>query len=207
VLVFSVGGGDSERRVSVNLVRALDAARAAGDREAESLALVGLSRVAFRDGDYDRVRSLALEARALVRDLGPAADAVPLHLLAAGTRLGGDLDEAVRLYRESLALNRRLGNARMVSIELHNLGHVELHRGNLDTAERYFAECAELRSGSDPYDAAMTHLNQAALAAVRGERERARKLLERTESTLGDAGLALDPDDAFELDWLREQLT
>src|SRR5437870_6389734 len=32
---------------------ALETARAVGDGEAEALALVGLSRVAFRDGDYD----------------------------------------------------------------------------------------------------------------------------------------------------------
>ena len=32
VLVFSVGGGDNEKRVSVNLVRALETARAAGAR-------------------------------------------------------------------------------------------------------------------------------------------------------------------------------
>lgn len=63
---------------------ALEAARAVGDREAEALALVGLSRVAFRDGDYARVRLLAAEARELTRDLDAAAGAAPLHMLAAG---------------------------------------------------------------------------------------------------------------------------
>lgn len=45
VLVFSVGGGSVERGVSVNLVRAIDAARAAG---ATVLGIVG------RDGGYTR---------------------------------------------------------------------------------------------------------------------------------------------------------
>jgi|SRR5579872_666194 len=45
VLVFSVGGGDDEKRVSVNLVRALDAARRAGAR---IFGIVG------RDGGYTR---------------------------------------------------------------------------------------------------------------------------------------------------------
>src|SRR5205807_375291 len=87
-----------------------------GEEEAEALALVGLSRVAFRDGDYGRVRSLAAEARNLTRDLDPAAGTMPLHMLAAGTRLAGDLDEAANLYTESLELNRRLGVSSMVGV-------------------------------------------------------------------------------------------
>jgi len=186
---------------------ALEIAQAVGDREAESLALVGLSRVAFRDGDNDRVRQLACEARELTHDLDPATGVAPLHLLAAGTRLAGELDEAARLYRESLELNRRLGDQRMVAVELHNLGHVELHRGDVAAAEQAFAECLELRDERDPYEAAMTHLNRAALAFARGEHERAREVLDSAASTLADSGTVLDPDDAFEVEWLRERLS
>lgn len=177
-----------------------------GDREAEALALVGLSRVAFRNGDYARVRSLAAEARELTRDLDATAGVAPLHMLAAGTRLAGDHDEAIELYTESLELNRRLGDSRMIGMELHNIGHVELHRGNVDAAERSFAECADVRNPDDLYEAAMTHLNHAALAFARGDRERAAELLRRTQSTLDGTGVVLDPDDAFEVDWLRDQL-
>src|SRR5207253_1922696 len=106
---------------------ALEAARGTDDKEAWSLALVGLSRVAFRDGDYERVRSLANEARGLTRSLEPDAGVMPLHMLAAGTRLGGQLDDAVELYTESLELNRRLGDTYMAGVEAHNLGHVEIH--------------------------------------------------------------------------------
>jgi tetratricopeptide (TPR) repeat protein len=130
----------------------------------------------------------------------------PLHLLAAGTRLAGDYDAAAELYNESLELNRRLGDARMVGMELHNLGHVEVHRGNVDAAGRCFAERADVSAQDDPYEVAMTHLNNAALAFVRGDRRRASEQLERTQSTLDDAGIVLDPDDAFEVDWLRAEL-
>jgi tetratricopeptide (TPR) repeat protein len=185
---------------------ALETARAVGDREAESLALVGLSRVAFRDGDYARVQSLAADAHELTRDLDAAAGVAPLHMLAAGTRLAGDHDEAVELYAESLGLNRRLGDSRMVGMELHNIGHVELHRGNLDAAERCFAERAGLSDQDDQYEAAMTHLNHAGIAFARGNRERAAELLRATRATLDGAGIVLDPDDAFEVDWLDERL-
>jgi non-specific serine/threonine protein kinase len=185
---------------------ALAAARAVGDREAEALALVGLSRVAFREGDYARVRSLAAEARELTRDLDPAAAAAPLHMLAAGTRLAGDYDEAVELYTEGMELARRLGDNRTIGMELHNIGHIELHRGNVDAAERCFAELTAVRNQNDPYEAAMTHLNRAALAFTRGDREEAAGRLGDMQLTLDEAGIVLDPDDAFEVEWLRERL-
>jgi hypothetical protein len=73
------------------------------DREAEALALVGFSRIAFRDGDYARVRSLRAEARELTRDLDAAAGVGPLHMLAAGRRLAGDHDGAIEIYTETRA--------------------------------------------------------------------------------------------------------
>ncbi len=190
------------RRAQLN-VEALEVAREAGDEIGVSLALVGLSRVVFRDGDYDRVRTLATEARELASRAGePADETGPLHMLAAGTRLSGDYDRARELYLESLELNRRLGKERMVHVELHNLGHVELHRGDLAAAERAFAECSEAKAGSDDaYDRAMELLNRAALAAARGRTSA--KLLDECEAILEQAGITLDPDDRFEVDVLR----
>jgi len=185
---------------------ALADAQEIGDDEGRSLALVGLSRVALRDGDYGRVRALSAEARDLARPFGAGAEAMPLHLLAAGTRLDGELDAAVELYEESLELNRGCGDSMMVAMELHNLGHVEVRRGNLDAAKRHFAECTSLRSGQNPYDVAMSDLNTGALAVADGDRAAARELLSRAEQTLAEAGIVLDPDDQSEVDWLRERL-
>ena len=185
---------------------ALQVARDIRDQESESLALVGLSRVALRDGDYDRVCSLATQARELVRGLHAAADVSPLHLLAVGTRLSGDYDAAARLYSDSLRLNERLGDRRMVGMELFNLAHVELHRGNIPEAQRLFTESARICNRQDPYEEAMTHLGAAALALAERQNERAKELLERTRSTLEGAGIVLDPDDAFEVRWLQERL-
>jgi len=52
----------------------------------------------------------------------------------------------------------------------------------------------------------MTYLNQAGIAFARADRDRALELLRETESTLANAGIVLDPDDAFEVDWLRSRL-
>jgi tetratricopeptide (TPR) repeat protein len=203
LLAFRAGAQAESRQRNED---ALEVARAIGDHEAEALALVGLSRVDLREGDYAAVRSRAAEALEIARVLGDDARAMPLHLLAAGTRLAGDLDRAIELYTESLELNQGLDDLRMVGAELHNIGHVELHRGNLQAAERAFAECAELRSADNPYDSAMTHLNEAALAFRHGDRKRAQDQLELARSTLAEAGIVLDPDDAFEVDWLQDRL-
>jgi tetratricopeptide (TPR) repeat protein len=182
---------------------ALQVARTVGDAEAESLALVGLSRVAFREGRHEDVVRLAGDARALAAAADSDALAAPLHMEAAGNRLLGHHDRAVELYRESRALAERRGDARGVAMEQHNLGHVELRRGNVDAAAELFAARLEYAATStDPYERAMTALNESALAAARGEDDRARASLEEASRVLADHSIVLDPDDAFELDAL-----
>ena len=204
LLAFKQGDFDASRERNEE---ALKIGQELGDREVRTLALLGLSRVALNDGDQDRARSLAEESHARARELDPSMWQAPLHMLAQATRLGGDFDEAAALFEESLALNRRLGDRVMVTVELHNLGHVEIRRGNADAAERLFAEAEAMSSSDDPYDAAMTDLNRASVAFARGDREAATALLGRVQSMVDEAKLDLAPDDLAELDWLRDRLT
>jgi tetratricopeptide (TPR) repeat protein len=202
LLAFRAG---DERASGARNNAALAIARQLGDRELEALALTGLARVALRAGEYDRVCELAARARTLAPPDGAAA-VPPLHLLAAGTRLRGQHDAARELYLESLALNRRLGDTRMVGVELHNLGYVELHRGAAASALAFFDECSLVRAvSSDPYDQAMEHLNRAARAHIRGVA--GGDDLAAAERLLAAAGITLDPDDRYELDWLRSALS
>jgi tetratricopeptide (TPR) repeat protein len=184
---------------------ALVAAEASDDDEALALAHLGLSRVAIDEGDHERARAHAVQARELARDLGPAMGQAPLHMHAQAARQAGDYDEAAALFEQSLELNRRIGDTGMVDVELHNLGSVELRRGNLDEAERYFAECPEPQS-DDPYAVALTAFNEAAIALGRGNRERATTLFTRGEAVLGEAHIDLATDDRADVDWLRNRL-
>ena len=185
---------------------ALDLARALGDVRGECDGLTGLAREALRAGDYQRVANYAAEGLRRARDGGDrAAEGPPLHLYAAGTRLSGDYDRARELYLESVALGDELGDERRKQQEFHNLGWVEIHRGDVDAAERMFAE-RDARSGLDAMGDAWTELNRAAVALALGRRAEAVDLFDTGKRKLEELGAALDPDDQYEFDWLSGQL-
>src|SRR5438093_9901463 len=122
------------------------------------------------------------------------------------TRMTGDYDHAAALFEQSLDLNRKINDQGMVRAELQNLGLVEIHRGNVDAAERYFAESEKLESAKDPYRAAMAKLFQAMVKFAHSDHARSRMLLHRAESILKDAKMNAGPDDQFEIEWLRGKL-
>lgn len=116
-------------------------------------------------------------------------------------RLQARYDEARVLYVESLRLSEDLADERGVAIELHNLGWVELHLGQVDEAARHFKQRDE-SGAKDAYDRAWTDINWAAVAALRGDRVDAQRRLERGRQVLEEQAATLDPDDQFELNWV-----
>jgi len=202
--VLAFRAGDEQRSRKRNQ-EALDMARAGADVRGECDALTGLARLALRDGAYDHVIRLASEARERARKAGdPEAEAAPLHLHAAGLRLQGHHVEARDLYLKSLDLNARLGNRAWVAMEQHNLGWVELHLGNIDSAMDRFRESdAEV---SDAYGRAWSDLNWAAVAVAKDDRSEADRRYDLGTRSLEALGVTLDPDDQYELNWLRSRL-
>jgi hypothetical protein len=89
-------------------------------------------------------------------------------------------------------------------MEQHNLGWVELHLGKVDEAETRFRE-RDARAVGDAGDA-WSSLNWTAVAAARGETGEAKRLFTTGKQSLEKLGVALDPDDQSELDWLSEQV-
>jgi tetratricopeptide (TPR) repeat protein len=203
LLAFRQGKIEESRQRSQ---AALDAALAVNDHEALTLAHLALSRVAFEDGDYARSLTLAVKSREFARNLDPAMGQAPLFLHAQSTRLSSDYERAAALFTQSLELNRKVNDQGMIMAELQNLGLVEIHRGNINAAERYFAESEKLGSTDDPYGNAMTHLYRAAIEFVRGNKDKSHTLLQRAQSILKEAKIEAAPDDQFEIDWLRGKL-
>lgn len=203
--VFAFRSGDQPRSLWRN-EEALRIARETHDVRGECDALTGLARVALREGRYGDVVALATEARERARAVSDAqAEASPLHLQAAGVRLQQNYEAARDLYLESLKLNAALGVAAGVAMEQHNLGWVELHLGNVDEAEARFHE-RDAQDAGDAYGDAWSSLNRAAVAAARGDTATAKRLFDSGRQALEKLGVALDPDDRSELDWLSSQL-
>lgn len=185
---------------------ALALARQLGDVRGESDALTGLAREALRAGNYAQVAEYASEGLRKAREEGDrAAEGSPLHLYAAGVRLSGDYDRARELYLESVALGDELGDEGRKAMEFHNLGWVELHRGDETAAAEMFA-ARDALAGKDAYGDAWEDLNRSALAAVRGDRAEASRLFASGRQKLEAVGAALDPDDQSEFDWLSRQI-
>lgn len=186
---------------------ALDCAQMAKDREAEGLAHLGLSRVDLSDGRGVEAREHAAAASRLLCSFGLAYGQAPLHMRAQAARLTRQMDEAVALFCASVELNRKIGDGGMVLVDLHNLGHVELRRGNIDRAELCFEESATLAGETDDaYDLALRTFNRASVAFARGATDRAKELLEQAEAILARGAVTLSADDAMEFDELARHI-
>lgn len=185
---------------------ALADARSSATTDPEALVLghLGVARAAVSDADAAKATEHAVAARAHAGPLGEAFEQAPLHMHAQARLLAGDLAGAAGLFEESLALNRRLEDAGMVVCELHNLGFVQVRRGEADAAERLFEECQRLAPTSDPFAKAFGELNRGAVAFVRRDPGTARLRLDAAERLLRDAGV--DPAKESDVRWLREQL-
>jgi len=181
--LFALRAGDVAESRRLN-ERALG--EADGD-EGLALAHLGLSRVALEEGDAEAALEHALKAYEAAEPLGEPMVQATLHMHAQALRLAGDLDQAVELFEQSLALNRRIGDQGMVEVELHNLGLVHVRRGDFEAAERYLGGLHD-----DP-------LAAAALAYARGDKHGATAWLHRLD---GD----LPGDDRADADWLRSRL-
>jgi tetratricopeptide (TPR) repeat protein len=104
--------------------------------------------------------------------------------LAGAARARGDLDEAEKLYRESLGIRRRLAEAlktpeaeRDVSVSLDNVAGAARARGDLDEAEKLYREslgirrrlAEALKTPEAERDVSVSHAMLAMIAEARGQ--------------------------------------
>jgi MalT-like TPR region len=175
----------------------LVSARASGEDRVVVLAMMGLARVDLRRGDLAAVRRRCKEALALAEALDPAARQHPLHLLATADRMEGGYAAALERYRDSLALNRRLGDERWVTMETMNLAAAERGLGRLDDAAAHLHEALTRALGGQGGDLVpFCVLGFAGIAAERGEPARAGTLVGAVDAWLEGGPQILDPDDA-----------
>lgn len=186
--------GDQAGSLALN-ERALAIARSDGDDVNVVRALVGLARVAFRDGDHDRVTELAQECMPIFERL-PDKTLVtsPVHMLAESARADGRLDEAREFYQENIGISRSADDARMIAVEYMNLGLLEAMSGDTAAATRYSLDAIgseEFEDGDLPY----ALLALGAAAEIDGDVDRAVVLLAASARMVADAGGIFDPAD------------
>ena len=197
--------GDSDEVVRLATLE-LARARAIGEARGEVDALSMLSRVSIRNDELDRAWTLAEQALAAAAG-DTALEQAPLHILAGTARLAGDLDRARPLAAQAIAVHEALGDRRFLAIEQHNLGHLELHDGQLERARELFASARKhaAEAGADELLPELA-LGLAAVATVDGEFARAARILGAIDATLQAAGKIFDPDDVLEEQDIRAKL-
>lgn len=164
-------------------------------------AYTDMARIALRRGDFVGVRKYAELGYTAAGNLASdAAVRLPLHMRAAAARMEGQLDEARTLYLESRALNERLGNLAMVAAEDHNLGHVELHAGNVAEAKRRFKLSRDwIFANDNAYFRPYAFLDAGVVELHEGGLDRAIQLVSAAQRIFEETDSIPDPDDAVEL--------
>jgi tetratricopeptide (TPR) repeat protein len=147
----------------------------------------GVSLVLIDIGEIYRLQGKFLEAKEYYEvSLGFASkikwpntrQAARAHILkGAGTvaTWRGDLDAARELNRESLAINRELGNVQAVAALLNNLGMIARNQHDLTDARKMYAESLALfRKLGDLWAVGSILNNQAVVASDQGAYAEAR---------------------------------
>ena len=142
--------------------------------------------------DYQASQPLLEEALAINRRLLAAGeiDAVHHPQVAASLRQlaqlrseMGQLEDASKLFREALALDRASGDGASLGSTLHDFGVLEYRQGDYDTAEKALAESLEVRRQALGEDHALVATSLHGLAMVHqaaGRYDQADELLEQS---------------------------
>ena len=187
--------GEDERSTALQS-RALELGRQTNNPTVMALALVGLARIALRT-NVEKARTLCREALAATEGttdrLGRSS---AMHVLAVAAQMAGDLHEARDLMIQRIAFAREAGNLAVISSEAGNLCMVERQLGNLDRAEALGREALEIDQKRGDELAIPWKVNGlAAVAAARGDFERAATLIGIADAKMEAAGGAWPPDE------------
>jgi tetratricopeptide (TPR) repeat protein len=185
-LAFFSGGYELAAR---RFTESRELARRAGNRDVEALALAGSARVALNDDPADAVRLLR-KAMAITEDLPDSIGRSSAdHVLGVALQLSGDLAGARDVMLDRLERARATGNDFVVFVESSNLSMVERKLGNLDRAEALSLDALRIVTRKGDQMAIPWVINGlAAVAAAKGQLERAATLLTIAEALLARAG-------------------
>ncbi len=178
--VLFASGGDLERAMQ-HYDASVALARAVGDRDLLSLALINLGAGHFDLGQPQAARRSWSEAAELALAIGHRQrEAVVLNNLAAVSESLGDTEAARHAFDRSLALRLEVGDRGGAARVLLNLGRLAQRTGELDEADAYLeASVREHEAVDDPADLAWALATQARVRTLLGDLRSARRATER----------------------------
>jgi tetratricopeptide (TPR) repeat protein len=193
LLVFWTG--DDQRAGDLHR-QALEIGRRIGEPTVTAQALTGLARIALRT-DIGEAARLCREALAVTEGTDDRLGrGNALHVLAVSAQMAGDFSEARELMTRRIALAREEGNIATVGTESGNLSMVERQLGNLERADELAREAVSIYDRRGDAWAMPYGLNGlAAVAADRGESERAATLIGAAEALMEAQGAEWPPDE------------
>jgi predicted ATPase/DNA-binding CsgD family transcriptional regulator len=196
-LAWAINDGGDPTAARPLLEEALALARAAGDQLGVAWALGRLGLGALFLGEFTRAAAALTESEVLSRALGDRwGTAWASHLLAMTyTFTGEPASGAVeRLQRECLATWRDLGARRDLAYSLYALGMHRVAAGEPARAEPLFREALPIVADlDDVFGLTFILAVWSALAAARGQAERALHLAGAVDALCAAAGLRVFP--------------
>jgi predicted ATPase/DNA-binding CsgD family transcriptional regulator len=147
----------------------------------------------FLEGRTEVARGIFLRGLAVARAAGDQHRVAEfMDNLGNASEAEGDFESAAHAFEQAIAIWRQLGQGHWLAMALNNLGKVEIRQGELDCAQAHLLEALNLaqRIGNRRRMAyALAAIS--ALAAARGDAERAATLQAVAAATFAEIGAAL----------------
>lgn len=174
---------------------ALAVSQACGDRVLEAKSETNLARIAFRDGDAERIFLHANRVGELAGDdLRLQSKAV--HMLGWAEYTNGNLAAAMERFEQNAAIYAELNDASGEAMEWANLGSLALESGDVDSARGYLAAAMDTPGIVNNLYLLPDLIGSAgAVAGGTGNHQLALELIASSKAMYSNAGLEPDPGD------------
>jgi tetratricopeptide (TPR) repeat protein len=156
---------------------ALETFTSVGNDHGRSQALMALAEVDRHDGLMATARARVDEALEVALRLGDRSGIAEATQFLGDLHRPDDLDRAIALHREAIAMHREVGSPRSIAFSLTRAAFVDVQRGDAVSAARHFGEAEALyeASGMTPFEEAEMDDDLEWMKATLGEESFARE--------------------------------
>lgn len=168
----------------------LEAARRAGNKEAETMSLINMATIYGQQGRWDDAIKIYGESLNICRDQGDKqSECIALMNMGIVYRRQGQWDDAIEIYEESLNISRNLGDVQGEGQTLMNMGIVYRLQGRLDDATKAYGESLEILRGlGDRHNEAIALTNMGNVYRLQGRLDDAAEAYEESLNICRDLG-------------------